>query len=606
MRYETDLNGYITCVFWGCNSGFCTEYTGEVPVGYSSLAEWEAYATINAYYIDGDGNLVLDAEKEAELEILAAQQAIDYAPVVHKELYAQQEVLESQYLKTTSISVTPSVTDAKNIPPAVTVRGVSSGKVRIFAQTRQMLRNDMVGTTVSGVTFEKLASGMVNVTGTATEDIEYTLAGSSVNTEPLFALLKDKNYYLWSTNLECEFRCLNGGSIEQVYLGTGGVISLSETKEVTHVVIKIPEGTTVSKQLAPTLHLGSLKGAWADNITKITTIDLTDFEIIDTENADLSISGGLAILRADEKISIIGQANVQLINGDNFLYTNQGNTIEIEYSKNIIDVESLEFLQGKSTTTDRFMVLEDGSIRANNGYFGGEVNSEAGLVGGWHIEEDKLWSYITPPNEDFVTSSDVSKIQNYILGIGTLTDAEKTKYDFNGDGKINSVDSLYALQLVQANMSKNAPGKLLLNTNDWRDPIKIIDGYGDKIVSFGIYGVNPGPTDYVVEEGMIGIWHFERWSSGKARAWCRTTSTVSCTTASVGGLYQGRVNINMPSGLFTECENIQVTAGSSTGSGYAFFGRYLYYTTYINLLFFSTASESKDISYSIEIVGKWE
>jgi len=86
MRYELDSNGYVTTLVWGCNTGACAEYTGEIPAGYSSLKEWADNAVINAYYIDSNGNLVLDKTRQTELEALYAQQEADNRPVTQKEL----------------------------------------------------------------------------------------------------------------------------------------------------------------------------------------------------------------------------------------------------------------------------------------------------------------------------------------------------------------------------------------------------------------------------------------------------------------------------------------------------------------------------------------
>ena len=66
MRYELDVNGYICKVFFGCFSGTCTLYEGEVPVGYETLEEWATTANVRAYKIV-DNNLVYDAAKDAEL-----------------------------------------------------------------------------------------------------------------------------------------------------------------------------------------------------------------------------------------------------------------------------------------------------------------------------------------------------------------------------------------------------------------------------------------------------------------------------------------------------------------------------------------------------------
>ena len=67
MRYELDENNYILNVYFGCNSGTCTEYTGEVPEGYETLALWAENANIRAYKLV-DGNLILDVVRNSELE----------------------------------------------------------------------------------------------------------------------------------------------------------------------------------------------------------------------------------------------------------------------------------------------------------------------------------------------------------------------------------------------------------------------------------------------------------------------------------------------------------------------------------------------------------
>lgn len=67
MRYELDGNLYISKVFFGCMSGLCEEYTGTVPEGYTTLEDWATNANIRAYKIV-DGNLVYDADRDAELQ----------------------------------------------------------------------------------------------------------------------------------------------------------------------------------------------------------------------------------------------------------------------------------------------------------------------------------------------------------------------------------------------------------------------------------------------------------------------------------------------------------------------------------------------------------
>jgi hypothetical protein len=68
MRYELDENGYICKVFFGCHSGNCTLYEGEIPVGYETLEDWATQANIRAYKLV-DGNLTYDIDRAVELQI---------------------------------------------------------------------------------------------------------------------------------------------------------------------------------------------------------------------------------------------------------------------------------------------------------------------------------------------------------------------------------------------------------------------------------------------------------------------------------------------------------------------------------------------------------
>lgn len=119
---------------------------------------------------------------------------------------------------------------------------------------------------------------------------------------------------------------------------------------------------------------------------------------------------------------------------------------------------------------------------------------------------------------------------------------------------------------------------------------------------------NLGIADFVIERGTSGIWTYEKWASGKVVCYGYDTQTVACTTT-YGNLYGGSTTISLPSGLFVSSgiDSIHVTAGGSTGSGYAFFGRYASATnTRFSALFLSTASASKDITFSAEVIGKWK
>lgn len=77
MRYILNDSGFIEAVSFNnimiCNNKTCTEYTGTIPTGYESLAEWNENANINAYKIV-DGNLVFDSDEDTRLQNLWATQ----------------------------------------------------------------------------------------------------------------------------------------------------------------------------------------------------------------------------------------------------------------------------------------------------------------------------------------------------------------------------------------------------------------------------------------------------------------------------------------------------------------------------------------------------
>lgn len=77
MRYILKDTGYIEEISFTheieCNNKTCIEYTGSVPSGYESLAEWCDNANINAYKIV-DGNLTYDSEEDNRLQSLWASQ----------------------------------------------------------------------------------------------------------------------------------------------------------------------------------------------------------------------------------------------------------------------------------------------------------------------------------------------------------------------------------------------------------------------------------------------------------------------------------------------------------------------------------------------------
>ena len=391
MRYKLDLYGYVSAVSFGCYLNNCAEYTGEIPVGYNTLEEWADNAYINAYYIS-NGNLTLDSEKLSEIKRKEEQEAKDNAPLIRKDLYETNEELESQYKKATVTGKVVTIENPKSMfPPRVKITGVNPLNypvVSIYTQGKNMLPLDAKTETISGIAFTVSEDGKVSCNGRATADIEYTISGSAENTEPLFVLKANTNYY-FSVSGNFEMRYFDGETTQQQYVGGAGVLKFDHDIKVTHVVRKIPSGTGLAGYYYNQLYVGNTSGeTYQKHKRKVLDIDfsevLKEFPY-DPAFGDLVIENGIITLVINGVNYTIGGGYVGLFEDFNTIYATEDVTLEVTYSTNIQDVESLEFLQGKSTTTNKFKILEDGSIEAHNGYFSGniETNNIAVKDGGW-------------------------------------------------------------------------------------------------------------------------------------------------------------------------------------------------------------------------------
>ena len=405
MRYTLDSSGFVFAVAFGSYLDNCREYTGEVPAGYRTLYEWATYACIQAYYIDSNGNLVLDSERLEELQYKQAQEAIDYAPLVRKDLFEHNEVLDSQYVRQTASGKVIVLEDIKTLAPRVKLTNVQPyeyDKITIHTQGKNMLPCIAKTETVEGVKFTKNMDGSLSVVGTALQDIEYVVAESD---RTIFSLKANENYFLNLGGLNCEMRFVDNGEISQQYVGASGLINVPQHIEVSQVVIKIEKLESVNTTFYPQLEYGESFSSYAEYKCKTFEIDLSNIVerylypsdnlfpsdtlllkevstieyIIVKDNAlDVSISG-LNKLFAGGAFGLFSSYST--------IYATKDIDLEIEYSTNIIDVNSLEFLQGKATTTNQFKILNDGSIEAHNGYFSGKVEADSGYFKG-KIEAD--------------------------------------------------------------------------------------------------------------------------------------------------------------------------------------------------------------------------
>lgn len=490
MRYELDANGYVIAVFWGCHSGNCAEYTGKVPYGYTDLNDWSENALINAYYLE-KGNLVLDPDKLAELEEKIEQDSIDNEPVLRKDLYGTTDVLNSQYQQATIKEQVIAIDNVKRINPKVKITDIECynfDKVDIITQGKNMLQNDAKTETISGVKFIKNTDGSIAINGKATANIKYNLSGSGENTTSIFVLKKGLDYYLNLDGLDCEMKYYDG-TTSQVYTGASGLINLSESKEVTQVLIKIPSGTTVNTVIYPMLEYGTTASKYEEYKSRRITIDFSEFISPEGTSIDyIYIENGSIYISVDGVQSYLMRGNVNLFDGFNTVYTMQDATIEMTYCINNLKLE------GTVTKNNNFKVKEDGSIEAHNGNFSGKITADNGSVGGWNINETQLYCDIQPPFDYY--QEDLDKLQAYLRGETTLTEEETIKYDVDGNGVIDLFDLLKMQKCIWYNLKNSDPGELIFDTSDWFTPIKIIDSSGKILSSFGVDGVSTATNEW--------------------------------------------------------------------------------------------------------------
>ena len=421
MRYTLDTNGYVFSVSFACDLEGGTLYTGEVPSGYKTLHDWATQSFIQAYYLDFDGNLTLDYARKVEIENLQVQQSIDYAPVLRKDIFETEETMSKQYVRGTATGKVITVADIKSISPKLKITNIPPGseKITIYTQGKNMMPCHAQAGVFSGITFTKNASGSITALGTATEPIEYTIADGK--SDAIFVLKGNTDYYLNLGGLQCELRYFDGETTAQKYIGASGLLHLEESIEVTQVVVKIPSGESLNITFYPQLECGKSFTSYELYKCKKADINISEqiAEIIYPEDTlyakdtlypgttpktidYILLEEGKVIVCINDELSLHSVGRISLFSDFTTLYCDKDTYLELEYSTSIIDVDTLEFLQGKSTTTNRFTILKDGSISAKNGYFSGRIEADSGYFKG-KIEFENIYDENGKPIFDVVT-----------------------------------------------------------------------------------------------------------------------------------------------------------------------------------------------------------
>ncbi len=89
MRYIVNANNYITAISFGCKiecqDDGCTEYTGSVPTGYTSLEDWYADEAERVVMLDelpqsSTGKTIMTTEPKRRLPTESRERRLTMTP----------------------------------------------------------------------------------------------------------------------------------------------------------------------------------------------------------------------------------------------------------------------------------------------------------------------------------------------------------------------------------------------------------------------------------------------------------------------------------------------------------------------------------------------
>lgn len=114
---------------------------------------------------------------------------------------------------------------------------------------------------------------------------------------------------------------------------------------------------------------------------------------------------------------------------------------------------------------------------------------------------------------------------------------------------------------------------------------------------------NAGAVDYIVDEGVSGIWTYRKWNSGIAECWGIGTVSVTCTNAQ-GVYYSDPKSIALPSNLF----NGDSAASATLADPYCWVTNVVASTSAVSFRVVRGASYSNTFSprVSLFVKGKWK
>lgn len=111
-------------------------------------------------------------------------------------------------------------------------------------------------------------------------------------------------------------------------------------------------------------------------------------------------------------------------------------------------------------------------------------------------------------------------------------------------------------------------------------------------------------SDYIVEQGTSGIWHYEKWASGKAKLTGKNTYSSATFTATGNVYYRNLPSINFPANLFIDnpyCVNVTPYMGNVGAAEVGSVSKSAIIVTVV-----SAVSRARSVTVYFSIEGYWK
>lgn len=166
-----------------------------------------------------------------------------------------------------------------------------------------------------------------------------------------------------------------------------------------------------------------------------------------------------------------------------------------------------------------------------------------------------------------------------------------------GNGHILNLDwdnsNLYSAQLYLTNGVGEMFHRALASADGWTQWYRVLSEYNT--------------ADWVVAEGVDGVWTYRKWNSGKCECWGKVTTTNAINTQEGSFYISSALPFALPSGLFVDASKMNVVASKATyNSNNGLYGTAVN-TTHVTLSWFRGQSlTGQTLDANVYIIGTWK